>query len=426
MMPNRTLSRLSLPSAANIARTRFDNGVTVLVRENHATPVVVLEGSLRVGGMDDPAGKTGLSSMTANMLSRGTVNHDFAAFNEIIESVGGNLTITSDTDSVNVGIACLREDFPALVALLADALRRPAFPQQQFDLLRRQKLVRLQERDQDPSAVANIRLFEALYGGHPFGKPSSGYADTVRTITLADVRDFHARHYMSQGAVFGIAGDIDVPSATALLHAVFGDWQGSASLASHAPVPDFSGPTRTDVAMADKVQSEILLGALAVPRTHPDFEAIRVANTVLGVFGMMGRLGEVVREQQGLAYYAYSSQDAEDKTGVWTAGAGVNPVDVEQALGSMLDEIARLRDEAVGEEELRDSQDYLTGVLPLTLETNEGVASTLLSMEWYGLGLDYLLHYNETIRSITPADVQRVAKTYLAPERIAVVTAGPV
>lgn len=416
---------LSLPNARNISRTRLDNGLTVLVRENHASPVVVLEGSLRVGGMDDPADKTGVSSMTANMLSRGTINHDFGTWNEIIESVGGNLTITSDVDSVNVGIACLREDFPLLVNLLADGLRRPAFLQEQFDLLRRQKLVRLQERDQDPSAVANIRLYETLYGGHAFGKPSSGYTETVRAIQLDDLRWFHGQRYTPQGAVFGIAGDIDAAVATALIEAEFGDWQGGARASVYPAVTGIAAPTRADIAMPGKVQSEILLGALAVPRTHPDFEAIRVANTVLGVFGMMGRLGEVVREQQGLAYYAYSSQDAEAETGVWTAGAGVNPVDVEQALVSMLDEIARLREELVGEEELRDSQDYLTGVLPLTLETNEGVASTLLSMEWFGLGLDYLLGYNEAIRSITPAEIQRVAQTYFAPERIAVVTAGP-
>ena len=183
---------------------------------------------------------------------------------------------------------------------------------------------------------------------------------------------------------------------------------------------------RADVALEDKVQSKIVCWARWQCRAPtPTLMRFAFANTVLGVFGMMGRMGEVVREQQGLAYYAYSSQDAEMETGAWTAGAGVNPEDIEQALESMLSEIARLRDEPVAPEELRDSQDYLTGVLPLSLETNEGVASTLLSMEWYGLGLDYLQRYDGIIRSITVEDVQRVAKQYLAPEFIAVVTAGP-
>ncbi len=415
----------SLPGPHNIVRTQYANGMTLLVRENHASRVVVLEGCLRGGGRFDPTGKTGLSSITANMLSRGSANYDFATFNEIIESVGGNLSISSDSESINLGIACLSEDFPILLALLADALRRPTFPKEQFDLLRRQKLVRLQERDQEPSAVANIRFFETLYGGHPLGRPSSGYVEAVRTITLDEIRAFHATSYAPAGAVFGVAGDVDAAQVAALVERLFGDWDAVATFPELPPVTPALNAPRADIAMEDKVQSEIMLGALAVPRTHPDFEAIRVANTVLGVFGMMGRLGEVVREQQGLAYYAYSSQDAEVETGAWTASAGVNPEDIEQALASMLSEIARLRDEVVTPEELRDSQDYLTGVLPLTLETNEGVASTLLSMEWYGLGLDYLQRYESVIRGITVEDVQRVAKAYLQPEQIAVVTAGP-
>jgi zinc protease len=162
-----------------------------------------------------------------------------------------------------------------------------------------------------------------------------------------------------------------------------------------------------------------------VNRADADYYAIRVANTVLGRFGMMGRLGERVREEQGLAYYAYSSQDADKLAGVWIASAGVNPAHVEQATASILEEFARLRDEQVSDEELSDSQAYMTGVLPLTLETNEGVASTLLSMEWYGLGLDYLLRYHGLIYGVTPTDVQRVARRYLCAEGCIVAVAGP-
>jgi zinc protease len=140
---------------------------------------------------------------------------------------------------------------------------------------------------------------------------------------------------------------------------------------------------------------------------------------------MMGRLGEVVREEQGLAYYAFSSQDADVVSGVWYASAGVNPDDVDQAVESILAEFARLGDEPVSEEELSDSQAYMTGVLPLTLETNEGVASTLLNMEWHGLGLDYLQRYNDLIYGVTPADVQRVAQRYLEPAGQTLVVAGP-
>jgi zinc protease len=152
---------------------------------------------------------------------------------------------------------------------------------------------------------------------------------------------------------------------------------------------------------------------------------MRVANCILGQFGLMGRLGTRVREEQGLAYYAYSSLAAELAGGVWVAGAGVNPANVAAAVASIAQEFARIGVEGVDAEELSDSQAYLTGVLPLTLETNEGVAGTLLSMEWFGLGLDYLLRYEELIDSVTSDDVQRVCAEYLQPDRCVTVVAGP-
>jgi zinc protease len=150
-----------------------------------------------------------------------------------------------------------------------------------------------------------------------------------------------------------------------------------------------------------------------------------VANNILGQFGMMGRLGEKVREEQGLAYYSYSAVDAELHNGVWLAQAGVNPANVEQAVDSILVEFDRIASAPVTAEELADSQAYMTGVLPLTLETNNGVASTLLTMEWFGLGLDYLERYKGLIYNVTAADVQRVAAQYLRPEQCTIVVAGP-
>ena len=177
--------------------------------------------------------------------------------------------------------------------------------------------------------------------------------------------------------------------------------------------------------MPDKVQSDIVIGCQAVPRGHPDFYAIRVANTILGRFGMMGRLGESLREDQGLAYTCSSSQDAERAGGAWLAVAGVQPDDVELAIEAIQHEFDRLGNELVPLDELRDSQAYMTGIVPLALETNAGVASTLVNMEWYGLGLDYLQRYNELIYAVTPEDVLRVAQQYLRPDNSVLVVAGP-
>jgi zinc protease len=179
------------------------------------------------------------------------------------------------------------------------------------------------------------------------------------------------------------------------------------------------------VPMKGKTQSDIVLGWPGLARRDPDFMAARLANTVLGVFGMMGRLGDSVRDEQGLAYYVYSSLQAGLGAGPWVAIAGVNPASVERAIDGILDQVRRLRAELVPPEELADSQSYLTGSMPLRLETNEGLASTLLDMERYDLGLDYLQRYTGLVNAITVQDIQRMAREYLDPGAYALAVAGP-
>lgn len=416
----------SIPGPDNITRVVFDNGLTVLVRPNHAAPVAVLQGSLLAGAMHETPQQAGLAMFTAGLLSRGSAQYDYAAFNAAIENVGGNLSFGADAHTTDFGVTCLSEDFAGLVAVLADALRRPTFPAVHVERVRQQRLVDLQEREEDTASVATLRFYEQLIGRqHPYGRATTGYRETVQAITRDDLVRFHAERYTPRGAVVVVTGDVAANAAVDLLHARLGDWQGPEPERALAPIVARRTPLRHAARLADKVQADIVLGALAVARSHPDFFALRVANCILGQFGLMGRLGERVREEQGLAYYVYSSVMAEHAGGVWSAAAGVNPANVEQALASILAELRRLGEEPVPPGELADSQAYLTGILPLTLETNEGVAATLLNIELYGLGLDYLLRYHDLVCAVTAEDVQRVAHTYLQPERLVTVIAGP-
>ncbi len=406
-------------------RAVFANGITVLVRENHSAPVSVIEGCLLAGALHDPAGKAGLSGFVTSMLTRGSAHYDFDTFNETIESIGASLGIGSDTHTTNFSATSLSEDFPTMVTVLADVLRRPTFPAEHIERLRGQKLVRLQEREQDTQQVANLRFYETLYGDHPYGRPVSGHKETVSTIQRYDLTTFYQQCYTPKGAIIVVVGDVETATVLDLLNEQFGDWRGPTSDQTVPPVHVHQQPQSRLCPLPGKVQSDIMLGSLAVARHDPDFYAVRVANTILGQFGMMGRLGEQVREQQGLAYYCGSSIDAEIEAGAWYVSAGVNPDSVPQAVASILAEFERLGHEPIPDEELADSQAYMTGMLPLTLETNDGVASTLLSMERYALGLDYLQRYNVLVDQVTAADVQRVARRYLRTDNYTLVVAGP-
>lgn len=420
------MNATSFPGPHDVTRVLFDNGLTVLVRENHAAPVAVLDGYLPVGAIHDPLDKIGLGHFAASMLTRGSAHYHFDAFNEAIESIGASLSASGETHTTAFGTVSLSEDFPQMVEILADMLRRPTFPAEQMARLRQQTLVAIQERDQDTQRAANLRFYETIYPNHPYGRAITGYKETVRAIERADLEHFYASHYTPNGAAIVIVGDVETPRVLDLLHQHLGDWRGPAPSQETSPLEAIPRAAHIAIPMPGKVQADIVLGCPAIPRNHPDYYAVRVANTVLGVFGMMGRLGQVVREEQGLAYYCYSSHDAELHAGVWVAEAGVNPEDTAQAIDSILAQFDRLANEPVPDDELADSQAYMTGVLPLALETNGGVAARLLDMEWYGLGLDYLQRYRDLINRVTPADVQRVAQSYLDTEHYTLVVAGPV
>jgi zinc protease len=415
----------SFPGPDDITRVVFDNGIRVLVRENHAAPVAVIDGALPVGAIHDPVDKIGLSSFVTSMLTRGSAHYDFDTFNEAIESIGASLSVSSETHVAAFGANSLSEDLPRMLEILADVLRQPTFPAEHIERVRQQRLVSIQERDQDTQRTASLRFYETIYPSHPYGRSVTGYKETVSAIRRDDLIRFYTATYTPSDAVIVVVGDVQTQQVLDLLHQHLGDWRGPAPSQNVPPAHQRRQINRVEVPMPGKVQSDLIIGCPAVPRLHPDYEAVRVANTILGVFGMMGRLGEQVREEQGLAYYCYSSHDAELAAGVWLAEAGINPENVAQATDSILAEFDRLGSEFVSAEELADSQAYMTGVLPLALETNAGVAVRLLDMEWYGLGLDYLQRYKDLIYSVTAADVQRVASQYLRKDDYTLVVAGP-
>jgi zinc protease len=184
--------------------------------------------------------------------------------------------------------------------------------------------------------------------------------------------------------------------------------------------------TRVLISMPHKSQVDLALALPAVPRSHPDYYALNMSNLILGSLGLMGRLGERVRDQQGLAYYVYSRLSARLWAGDWIANAGVHPDHVDRAIESILTEVRRLREEPVSDAEFADAATNMVGSLPLRLETNDGKAGFLLNVEYYGLGLDYLERYPGIVQAMTQQDLLAAARRYLDPDHVAVVAAGPV
>ncbi len=418
---------MSIPGTNDITRHELPNGIIVLVRENHSSPSVIVSGYLCVGAYDERPEQAGLATFTASALMRGTTHRAFEQIYEELESVGASVGVGGGTHSTGFGTKSLVEDLPLALDILADVLRHPTFPRDEIGKLRGEILTDLEERAHDTRRLAGLTFHELAYPKeHPYARSLIGYTETVSRLSRDDLAGFYASGYGPQGMVIVVVGAVETTDALAQIKAAFGDWESNTY--ERAPLPDvphIAEIRERTVIIPGKTQSDVVLGCPGPARAAPDFLDAVVCNTILGVFGLMGRLGEKVRDEQGLAYYSFSRVAGGPGPGPWCVIAGVNPANVERAIVSIRAEIRRICEEPVDEKELDDNKAFITGSLPLRLETNEGVTQTILNMEHYGLGLDYLQRYAGLINEITADRVQAVAQRWLDPDAYALAIAGP-
>jgi len=417
----------SLPGADDIHRVELSNGIVVLARANFNSPSIVISGYLHAGGLLDPDDKLGLADFASTALMRGTHRRDFQKLYDELESVGASFGYNSGTHYAGFGGRSLVEDLPLLLDVMADTLQNPTFPKDQVEKLRAQMLTGLAIRAQDTSDMASLVFDQLLYDNHPYSRPDEGWPETVQAITLDDLAEFHRKHYGPRGVVISIVGAVEPEKAAGEVERILGGWQNEVQ-EDTPELPEFKPPTENvqkHHSIPGKSQSDIVVGTYGPRRNSPEYMPATLGNNILGQFGLMGRIGDVVREQSGLAYYAYSSLSVGIGPGAWYVSAGVNPANVEKATDLITRELRRYVDEGITAEELADSQANFVGRLPLSLESNGGVAGALLNIERFDLGLDYYRQYPDLVKAVTPEDVRETAQKYIDPECLVIATAGP-
>jgi zinc protease len=416
----------TLPGPDDILRIELPNGIVVLARPNFNSPSIFLAGYLPAGSLFEPDDRLGLANFTALALMRGTARHSFQQIFNTLETAGANLGFDGGTHTVAIGGRALADDLPLILKLVAETLRQPSFPHRAVERLRSQLLTGLAIRAQDTSEMASLAFDQLVYAGHPYSRPDDGYPETIQAITRADLAAYHARHYGPRGLVLTIAGAVEPQRAVDLVAQALGDWH-NLDQPEPPPLPQVTPLDTTltrHVELPGKYEADLVMGAAGPARHAPDYLAASLGNNIFGQFGMFGRIGAVVREQAGLAYAVSSSLNGGIGPGPWLINAGVAPQNIPQAIDLIRAEIARFVSELVASEELADSQANYIGRLPLSLESNAGVAGALLSLERFGLGLDYYQRFTSLIAAITPEEVLQAARHYLHPDRLAIATAG--
>jgi len=421
------MQRSALPGPDNIYRETLPNGITVVTRSNFNSPSVVVAGFFDAGAIFDPDEKLGLADYVTSALMRGTKKRSFDQIYHDLESVGASLGFSSGINKSGFNGRSLAEDLPLLLNHLSETLTQPAFPKAEMERMRAQILTGLAIRAEDTSDMASMTFDAILFKGHPYSRPEDGHPETIKRITRDDLVRFHHEHYGPRGMVIAIVGAVKPEDAVRQVKRALGGWQVKGQ--KEAPELPVLKPMKKTVSkyhrIPGKSQSDLIIGTNGPMRRDPEFMSTLLGNNILGQFGMMGRIGEVVREKSGLAYYAYSSLSAGIGPGSWEVSAGVNPQNVKKASDLIMTELTRFVQDGVTEEELVDSKANFIGRLPLSLESNGGVANALLNIERHTLGLDYYLRYADLVNEITREDVLTSARKFINPEKLAVAVAGP-
>ena len=407
------------------AKHTLSNGLTVIVARVPKLPLVSVAAVVDATALDDQKGKEGTAQLAARGLKEGTASRNGSRLSLDLEKLGTSLEAGADWDGTVASMTVLSGKLDEAFEIFAEVLREPAF---RADDLERLKAERLAERMQlldEPRGLADESFSRFIYAHDSrYSAPVGGDSNSVPKITREDIVTFHRENYVPPATTVILAGDITLEDSIRLIESTLGSWRGKQVVARH----DADRPARTEraielVAKADAAQSEVRVGHIGVPRTHPDYFPIVVMNSVLGGL-FSSRINLNLREEHGYTYGASSHYDWRRQAGPFEISTAVQSEVTAQAVAETLKEIDRMRGEEITSDELTLATSYLEGVFPIRYETTAAIASALANMVMFGLPEDYFDTYRENIASVTTADVLNAAKAHVDPDKLQVVIVG--
>jgi zinc protease len=415
----------AVPASAGMApkRSVLGNGMVLLTSEQRALPMVSIELLIEAGSRYEPANQAGLANLTAKLLTNGTARRSAVQISETLDFIGASLEAGCGADTATISLTILKKDLATGLDLLADILTSSSFPPAEIDRQKQAVVASIRAQEEDPNAVAQKTFAAALFPDTPYGRPVEGTETSVKALQQKSLKEFFARHYRPNRSILSVVGDVSEPEIVKALNQALRGWsKGEAS----APLLVLSkvGAAQALRVNKDLTQANIVLGHAGIPRNHPDYYAIQVMNYILGGGGFSSRAMDSIRNERGLAYSVYSFFGAEKSYGYFEFVMQTKNETAQEAVRLAREEIRRMREESVTEQELNDAKNYLAGSFPLRFDTNRKVASFLAQMEFFQLGLDYPDRYKDLIGKVTQAEVQRVAKLYLQPDKIVTVIVG--
>ena len=411
----------------DVRRHRLENGLRVAAIPIPGLLSAAVLLAIEAGQWFEPLGRPGVGRLCALTMLRGTTTRDAKTWADALDGIGAAARLDVGSHAATFSAQSLGSDLDVLLDLMAEAVMHPAFAPNEVELVRQQTVAQIEEDARNTRAVAESAWRKLVYPkGHPFRARPIGDVDVVRAASADDLREHHRRAIHPDGAVLVVAGGVDPQQVFDASAKAFSSWRAGGSR-EERKVPDarLASTVRRIEVVPDKTQSDVVLGWPGLPRTDPRFVAARVTNMVFAADTFASRAGHVVRDELGLAYYVFSTIGGSLGQSPWVVRMGVNPINVERAVSTTLEELRKIVDGKVAEEDLELAQDKLVGELDVARESPAGVASLLLEGEVFNLGPDYAERYPRELRAVTLEQVVEIARAFLPPDRHALAIAGP-
>lgn len=410
-----------------IHHTMLPGGLTLLGVQYDRVPWVSMSFMTKRGAECDPPGKAGLADWTAEFLTLGTTRRSQRELAEDIESLGANFQARAEWDATMVHLDGLSEDFPVLLSTLAELVQTPGFPAEEFPMLKERRRAELAQLLADPREVASRRFQRLFFQGAPYGHALRGELDSLEALSLRDVQSFYQQQFTPQTATLAVVGMLPVDRMAEEVHKVWSGWSGGGPAS-----PPYTGTPEATCApgiyLLDRpelAQSEIRLGYLGLPRSHPDFFPLRLVNYILGEGGFSSRLMTRIRSDLGLTYGIRSHFFFRRAPGPFLVSTFTAAPHTAQVVREIKEVIQEVRQNGVTAQELEEAQSYYVGHFPLGLETPRALCRRVLAIDLHDLGLDYLKFYCERIRKVTLEEAQQAARNHLKPENLVTFIVGP-
>jgi predicted Zn-dependent peptidase len=408
-----------------VQKQKLGNGLQVWIVEQHEVPMVQINLIVRAGSAADPDGKFGVAAMTANMLDEGAGTRSALELADAVEFLGAQLSTTSTFDYSAVRLSTPVSRVSEALPLMGDVVMRPAFAPAELERLRKERLTRLLQARDDPTAIIEIAFPRLVFGSHRYGAPAGGGVADVKAMTVADLKSFHEAYYRPENATLLVVGDVTASTIMPLVERVFGQWRPAGTGASAASLPAATQFGKRQIYLIDKpgaAQSQIRIGWVGVPRSTPDYPTLQVLNTILGG-AFTSRLNTNLRETHGYSYGAYSAFEERISPGPFSARAGVQTDKTAEALREFFNEFTGIL-KPIPADELEKAKNYVALGFPAEFESTGDLARKLEEQVVHNLPDEYFPSYIRAITQVTKPGVEKAATQYIQPDRFAVVIVG--